>query len=521
MKKDTLFTLALIAVATLQTARSAETQKQPDQTIVLEGAPSFIGIPNELISGGVAISPKGLSQSVVERLIAGLSAAATAPTVGVGAAATCSDGRLTVGTYYILHLVKHEKLDPATRTDAWYTFTCSWLGMSSRAKLNDPDFATHFREARLFGAKKLSFLYLHYGVPVGTPSAEVVKKQLAADWLKLIPRSIPGSEKLSKDSLDAFWKSFEEANPGVAFRNPDTGEKEKELDPKDSFDLARTRSETEIKRLAAILGEKWLREFEANGDRISGPRGGKLLPVQNLAGTETSYVEADFLPITYKIDVLKKNPVWRDNLKAVLTQFGLESATLKSLSLPMEPKALFGYSLNNEINYPTSDISITGIRGKTDQFGEESRLISTKKYDNEKKYLFDFGFAVPIKSVKELSFNNSGQVVQPKPVEKNRIYGTVSIFPLGLVDTKASKLFRFSPEILYGMSMDSSPWDHHLIALGLGLKWAQPFVGVTANHLAIAAADGTVARYKWGWRLTYGVKIPVSAIGALIKKESK
>jgi len=229
-------------------------------------------------------------------------------------------------------------------------------------------------------------------------------------------------------------------------------------------------------------------------------------------------VEEDFLPITYKIDISKKNPVWRDDLKTLAGAF-IPQGGLTSLELEFtEEQALLGKRLDMEIDYPTSDITITGIRGTAAEGQTTTKVIATKKYDNEKNYWVDFGFVIPLKSVKELQFNSDGKLVQPKPVEKNNIFGTVGLFPFGSVNTKGDNLLRLSPQIIYGMALDKNPWNHQLFALGLGLKWVQPFAGVVGTRSAIAGADDKIAGYKWNWKFTYGIQIPISKLTDFVKK---
>lgn len=505
----------------------AEKEAKPDQSIVLEGTPNAIEIPAQLKDGDKSKPPSGLAQATVVALLETL-IGSTRPGGAARKAGEKEDAlrcrALTPATYYVLHLVRHGKGEPATREDAWYAFYCGWLGMSSRERVNDPDYAMHYRQARLFGAKRLSFLYLHYDVPMGTVDRASIIGQLRKAWIAELPpeESVGDSkevETIRRIELQLFWKRFEEANEGVAFRDIE-GNKEGEQPDfgRMIYGKLRMMSVNELDKLALRLGTLWTSSLEGADPRITGPRGQRLRQIPTEIAGGPLYVEADFLPISYRIDITKKNPVWRDNLASVLGQFDLQGASIRGIKIEMKPKALFGYSLENEINYPTSNIAITGVRGKAEQSSEESKLIATKKYDNEKKYNFDFGFALPVKSVKELSFSGAAQQVQPKPVEKNRIYGTASIFLLGPVDTKASKLWRFSPELIYGMALDKTPWNHHLIAIGFGLKYVQPFFGITGTRLGVAAEDGSVASYRWGWRSTYGLKIPVASISDLIKK---
>lgn len=499
--------LAVTLLLLFGKAATAQDKKGPDQVLLVEGTPENLAIPASLNVNGTLRAPTGLSLSEAQSLLVTLLTPGSGTVMG--ATATCP---LNPATYYVLHLVRHERGEPAARNDAWYAFTCSWMAPGARLQLNDPEIEDHYRQARLFGAKQLSMVYLHYGVPIiGEITAARVETFLREEWTRMLPAPTGEASVLSRE-LEFFWKDFELANSGLAWKPPAppipafTAE---------NYTQARNLSVTEVARLAADLAPKWVAEFRTGGARLSGPRGKKPIPLNN---AQTAYVEEDFLPITYKIDVFRKAPVWQEDLRTITSQFGLQAGNFSAFRMPATTGALFHKSLDMSVNYSTSDIVITGIRGVSADVTTPAKVISTRTYDNERKYLFDLGFAIPFKSLRELKFDKDSKLVQVKPVEKNRIYATVGLFPLGSVNTKADRLYRLAPAVIYGMGLDKSPWNHHLIGVGLGLKWVQPFVGLAGNRAPLAATDGTIDSYEWSWRLTYGIQIPTRAITGAIKK---
>jgi hypothetical protein len=365
------------------TALATDTQKQPDQTYVLEGVPARIEIPSGLALPKAGLrAPTDLTQAQVESLLVELlqPKSATASKEPTGCASV-----LKPDTYYVLHLVRYEKGEPATRSDAWYAFSCGWNKPSWRQKMNDPEISAHYKQERLFGASKLSFLYLHYGVPSGPITQAGVEEAVAKEWKAALPTESSGEPAVDSRRLELFWDAFEKANPGIAWpaqrptfsketyeadgkksvteieriakefsnvkkltlpeslKDPEAGsqqlkqfwdEFEKENPriawtprpnfSKDAYEAARKKSVAEIDRIAKDFAPGWVAEFRTNGARISGPRQKKLLPLAGPPSESVYYVEEDFLPITYKIDILKKNPVWQDDLRAIASQFGLQ-----------------------------------------------------------------------------------------------------------------------------------------------------------------------------------------------------
>jgi hypothetical protein len=442
--------------------------------------------------------PSGFSQAQVESLLAEL---------------LKGRGGVKDGIYYVMHLVGYEKGEPAHKSDAWYAYTKEWSNPNLRERLNDPELKDHYKEERLLGARKLTFLYVHYGIPSDTITAERVRQAVAAEWKRGLPLAVSTSPDVDSVRLKLFWDSFEMANPGIKFKG---GIPEPMFTPA-NYAADHANSVSEIDRLAQQFAPRWVAEFRTSGMRITGPGGKPLVALSGPPSDTVYYVPDGFLPITYKIDILKKNPVWQDDLKTIASRFSLQSG-FTSIDIPLlETSALVNVSIDKEINYPTSDIVLTGIRGGADDASMEGKIIATKRYDNERKYWFDLSFVVPFKSIEELKFNSDDKLVQTAPVEKNRIYAAVAFFPLGSVNTKADNLLRFAPSIIYGMALDKKPWDHHLVGAAVGLKWVQPFIGLAANRNTYPAADGTIDHYSWGWRLTYGIQIPTRGIVSAIK----
>jgi hypothetical protein len=492
---------AIVALACASFVFAADQTKAPDQSYVLEGLPDILtAIPKELPTGENA-KLGDLTQAEIQQILK-----ATLP----------ADANIDPLTYYVLHLAYHPKQLPASIQDAWYVYFAGWQKPSWRQLLNDPEINDHFAEARLLGAEKMTLLYLHYNVPVVQVTTTGVESNISDRLTKLLPAG--GNSAENVEQLKLFWQSFNTGYPAAT--NPirvAVVAASALVDPAAitaatyTTDLGKTRTAIGVIARTEAAAQTAAFRFGTD-DVIKGPRGVKLAQVTG-KDAAALYVEEDFLPITYKVDITKKNPVWVDDLKAAADAFGLQSGMVSEVRLAGTAGALVGRKLNMRIDYPTSDIVVTGTRGKN-----EGKIFATKKFDNESLHWIDIGLVIPLKSVKELKFNDEGRLVQPKPVEKNRIYATVGFFPFGPVNTKGKNLLRLAPEIMYGMALNDNPWNHQLFAVGLGLKWVQPYVGITGTRSAIPAADQTIAGYKWNWKLSYGLQVPISALASFVKK---
>ena len=430
----------------------------------------------------------------------------------------------TDGTYYVLHMIQHANGKPESATDAWYVYTNRWSTPKPLDGWNDPDLAKHYAEGRMFGARTLSMIYVHYGVPAGTPTMPDVTESVKASWQGLPGWFNVNAEMAAVDSTDerlqlltwadlvksvrgdtAFTKAVTAADKGDV-----STEAGKELWKAARNELAKLAKPDRIKLVNDLAGEKaekLLRKFFSGDSGVVGPNG------QELVKLGSRFLEKTFLPISYSIDVTRKTPSVFENLQAVAGAFMPQFAIVSVRAAFSNEYALSSVKLDMAIEYPTSNIQINGFRGTT-KIG-----IGSKAYLNERKYWVDFSFGVPLRQLKELSFADSQ--FAPVARERSRIYGLVNIFPLGPVDTGASKIWRFAPQLLYGMALNKTPWSNHLFAVGFGTKYVQPFVGTHLNRNLQPGSSQTNPVYRWGTQLAVGINVQASGLAKLIKGAGK
>jgi hypothetical protein len=160
--------------------------------------------------------------------------------------------------------------------------------------------------------------------------------------------------------------------------------------------------------------------------------------------------------------------------------------------------------------------------------GSSSKQIGKNTFDNEKKYRYDFSFALPLKSYQDLTVSSTDLTVTAKNVNKQNLFAVVNLSPFAYDTKKAS--FQLLPVFLYGMPITGKPLNHHLIAAAIGLNRVQFFAGILVNHNQVAPGNsvpgstnssstsaGPIRDY-WSAKLSYGINFPVSTITSLLKK---
>jgi hypothetical protein len=89
------------------------------------------------------------------------------------------------------------------------TFT-GWASPRQIDRLNDLRLKEHYKEARLYGAKRLSFVYFHYGVPAGPTAPEPVAAKVIESW-RVSPQSgDPDLRRtIGEETLDQLKKNMD------------------------------------------------------------------------------------------------------------------------------------------------------------------------------------------------------------------------------------------------------------------------------------------------------------------------
>src|SRR5205085_8618310 len=73
----------------------------------------------------------------------------------------------------ILHTREHVPGKVDTRRDTWYVYFHKWAYAKAVAPLWDTEIKSHYKQARLFGARRITLLYLHYNVPLVLESEQL------------------------------------------------------------------------------------------------------------------------------------------------------------------------------------------------------------------------------------------------------------------------------------------------------------------------------------------------------------
>jgi len=235
-------------------ALAEEVQKQPDQSYVLEGTPGVVAIPTQLKGSNQTKPPTGLKQVDIKALLEGLLSG--------------SEGGIKPDVYYVLHLVRYTKGEPASADGSWYAYFAGWDAPTQREKMNDPELPDHFKQARLFGAKKLSFVYLHYGIPIGTVTTKIVQEAIETQLKKSIPdqqATTPGQKAPTEnvERLKIFWEQFEAAyKAGTLVDGAVTAKVTPGKITTETYSAYRTQTETAITQISSTLAPRWSRQFE-------------------------------------------------------------------------------------------------------------------------------------------------------------------------------------------------------------------------------------------------------------------
>lgn len=147
----------------------------------------------------------------------------------------------------------------------------------------------------------------------------------------------------------------------------------------------------------------------------------------------------------------------------------------------------------------------------------DANELAKRTYINERPAWFGFSFAVPLNSYRDVSYNETLSLLQPKTVQRQNIYavGNVYVPPLNVNQAQ----FRYVPHLMFGVPIEGQPLRHLMLGLGIGLNWAEPFAGVVFNRQQVPNDVGTDLHNRTVRKLVYGINIPVgAAVKALAKK---
>jgi len=218
-------------------------------------------------------------------------------------------------------------------------------------------------------------------------------------------------------------------------------------------------------------------------------------------------VDSRYVPLAYRIAVTKKVPDPLKNLKT-LAGFVLQGEAT-AIRLEAKPNAFCAWRRLDDVLKP-SDMNIRAMRGD----GDEAKELSKTLYDNERKYLFDFSLALPVRSFQTVKFDTENNQIVSTKTEREDLFAMVDLY-LWPTDTKKVQ-WRLLPQIMYGFAITGKPWDRQLLATGLGTSLAQPFVGISFNHFQTQpAVPGGDPGHRWVRKLAFGINFQVATAAKL------
>jgi len=133
------------------------------------------------------------------------------------------------------------------------------------------------------------------------------------------------------------------------------------------------------------------------------------------------------------------------------------------------------------------------------------------KIDNEGNYRFDFGLAVPIRSVKDLTKDEEIGAVAPKVISTANAFAAIDVY-FKKVDLKDPGVRRF-PHLVAGISLTDTDKPFQTFFIGAG--WGPTIANFYAGWLRLRLVDDPDGR-KYKNDFTFGVELPL--VNAVVKR---
>jgi len=281
----------------------------------------------------------------------------------------------------------------------------------------------------------------------------------------------------------------------------------------------------------------WSQEDFATENRIFGVSKVWLLYVHLNKLTTRNYLAR------YEFDITKKTPANLENLFAVAGLF----KTLRGEATAAPFEDIWGGGAV-DIRYVPSNVTVTAkfvplrevdvaaLRnretGELDQRAldtieqatrnvEPKVLDKPKVFDNEGLYWWDVSVGVPIRRISQLEFQNTGNTVTAKEVNKQNIFALLNLYPYP-VDVKR-QAFTWIPHFVGGVAIAKQPQNQILLGAGFGPRFANFYFGgllvkeqqtTTLKEGDMATDDALAADVKKRYKakFTFGLNLPVRGI---------
>lgn len=146
-----------------------------------------------------------------------------------------------------------------------------------------------------------------------------------------------------------------------------------------------------------------------------------------------------------------------------------------------------------------------------------SGQLASNAYHNEKPTWVGLSAGIPIKSYKDVTYQQSSGTLVPSTVTQQNAY----IFLDGYVPPVLPTLtaFRYIPHPFFGLPLKGKVFRHTMLGFGVGLHWVEPFGGLIfdTQNKQVSGSSSTHVTYKG----VFGVKMSISSLATALKAKSK
>jgi hypothetical protein len=429
-------------------------------------------------------------------------------------------------TYYIIHATEFVPGRAIVAEEHWFVYHAGWDGKRWYRWLADSRRGKRFKEARILGAANVGLIYVYVNVPAYATLesrgaiAEHFRRARAGD-LRAPATAREGEERRVR---------LEELAARLRGSLPEDSERRAREALTSAQNDRTAAADPEVELIVQLETERYVQAL-GDGDRsitnelalIDDDTGEELVGLSPRLATTATF--AQFRTLFYKVSVAGKSPAPVENFRtaAALALAGQAEAQAR-IYVPVEPGAVCGGGPVHVKHVP-SDLVVAAV---TKNAKDDEVLRSRQTFDNEGKYWWDVGFALPLESRRDLTIDVDAGQVAAKRVEKTDLFAVVS---LGLPrDTKKIQ-WQLVPGLAYGLPITGRPLDHHLVGLTAGFNYVQLLGGVRFDRrvqVSTAVENGTpvgvesdAAGGRWEHEWVWGISIPLKAVAALFKNARK
>lgn len=228
-------------------------------------------------------------------------------------------------------------------------------------------------------------------------------------------------------------------------------------------------------------------------------------------------------PIGYKINIQKQPPELQTEALTVLQIIGAVGAQSNDNPL-IGYYSVFDFDsafTNSTITVSATllDPSTAKTNGTSSDTGKTAaNSLASQQYTNQPLQWIGLGFAVPLKSYRDLQYQQSGSTIQPTTINRQNVYLTVSAY-VPPVEAKNLAL-RWLPHPFFGVPIKGQPLKQTMVGVGAGYKWLEPFWGIVFDEQSIKASGMNEIQTHWVRKGVYGINISVTAAAkSLISKK--